>query len=33
VASQQHQVEPVLDLIDAVFNGDTCHAPAPAMEL
>jgi hypothetical protein len=22
---QQHQVEPVVDLVNAVFHGDTCH--------
>jgi hypothetical protein len=34
VTRQQYQVEPVLDLVDAVLNGDTGHAAlAPAMEL
>jgi hypothetical protein len=25
VGSEQHEVEPVLDLVDAIFNGDTGH--------
>jgi hypothetical protein len=34
VACQQDEVETVLDLIDAILNGDTCHGRiAPAMEL
>jgi hypothetical protein len=34
VACQQHEIETVLDLIDAVLDGDAGHARiAPAMEL
>src|SRR6476660_5903621 len=34
VARQQHEVETVLDLVDAILNGDTGHGRiAPAMEL
>jgi hypothetical protein len=30
---QQDEVEPVFNLIDAVFNGNAGHVAAPAMEL
>jgi hypothetical protein len=26
VAREQHEVEPILDLVDAVLNGDSGHA-------
>src|SRR4051812_1611834 len=28
MAGQQHQLEPVVDLVDAIFNGDTGHGPS-----
>jgi DNA polymerase III delta subunit len=26
MAREQHEIEPVFDFVDAVFNGDTGHA-------
>ena len=30
VAGQQHELEPVVDLVDAIFDGDTSHRGAPS---
>ena len=33
MAGQQHEIEPVLDLVDAILNGDPGHARCSLMEI